>query len=278
MRRGTGSRSAARRAGRRRARSAARRRRTCSAGRRGSSRSAAPTSDWVSVRPSSRSFQMKVACRMKIATSAAAGHRQVDAAEDPPQVAPSSTAASNTLCAIPVKKLRITNAENGIADRGVHDDHADPGVVEPGVGVPGEQRHQDHLQREDRAAEDERRTTGTHASAAARRSRTRRPRRSAPRCTGATTRTAWSPPAVAERGLAPCVADVREQRESRAGSTPLRREGRADLHALTRSRYTGASQIRPRTTRRSCGGFSTLLTSRTSARAAGGGRGSTRSA
>ena len=27
-------------------------------------------SDWLSVRPSSRSFQMKVACRMKIATSA----------------------------------------------------------------------------------------------------------------------------------------------------------------------------------------------------------------
>ena len=57
---------------------------------------------------------MNVACRMKIATSALeaigrytrAKMRQVDA--------PSSTAASKTLCAMPVKKLRITNAENGI--------------------------------------------------------------------------------------------------------------------------------------------------------------------
>ena len=71
------------------------------------------SSDWLSVSPSSRSFHTKVACRMKIATSALDAIGRYRRVKIRQVVAPSSTAASNTLCATPVKKLRITNAENG---------------------------------------------------------------------------------------------------------------------------------------------------------------------
>ena len=51
---------------------------------------------------------------MKIATSALDAIGRYRRTKMRQVVAPSSTAASNTLCATPVKKFRITNAENGI--------------------------------------------------------------------------------------------------------------------------------------------------------------------